>query len=288
MQHKALASLAVAALIAALAAVAAPRASAAGGGSGCLAFQNGQWVTVSCQNAGGSPGSPGDPGTSASGHSKVTCTLVPVSKAELASLHLPRPPKGFRWEAVSCPGQTHGLLGWMTLVNTRTGRPAITPQQLLQQALSKMIIPALRPATAPPRGKDGLVGLPEWFWVPRPAWRPVSVTVTAGPVWATATARPYQLTFSPGGGLAGVSCAGPGTPYNPGQPAAAQHSACTYTYDQSSAGQPGSAYRAALTVTWRVSWTGSDGAGGVLNPALQIPSFFALPVAEAQALNPGS
>ena len=29
------------------------------------------------------------------------------------------------------------------------------------------------------------------------SWRPVSVTASAGPVWATATAQPQRLTFDP-------------------------------------------------------------------------------------------
>ncbi|HEY2549419.1 MAG TPA: hypothetical protein VGI64_02450, partial [Streptosporangiaceae bacterium] len=128
----------------------------------------------------------------------------------------------------------------------------------------------------------GLVGLPEWFWVPRGRWHPVSVTVTAGQVQATATATPLRLTFSPGAGLAGQTCAGPATAFRP--PAGDQQPSCAYSYLQSSALQPHRAYQAAVIVGWRVTWSGSGGAGGVLNPDLQVAEAIQLRVAEGQAL----
>ncbi len=106
-------------------------------------------------------------------------------------------------------------------------------------------------------------------------------------MWATVTATPSGLTFAPGGGLAAVSCAGPGTAYDPGRPALAQHTGCSYTYEQPSAGQPGNAYQASVTVSWRISWTGSGGQGGVLTAALPLPVSFELRVAQGEALVSG-
>ncbi len=63
--------------------------------------------------------------------------------------------------------------------------------------------------------------------------------MSAGSVWAAVTAAPVRLTFQPGAGLSPVSCAGPGTAYNPRKPAAAQHTDCSYTYLRPSTGQPG-------------------------------------------------
>ena len=77
--------------------------------------------------------------------------------------------------------------------------------------------------------------------------------MAVGPLWAMVTATPHSLTFSPGGRLAAVTCTGPGTAYNPRQPAAAQHSPCTYTYTQSSDGLPGihvSRNRPPITQVW--------------------------------------
>ena len=151
-------------------------------------------------------------------------------------------------------------------------------------AIGELSVPTLAAATAPPRGKDGLVGLPEWFWVPRGQWHAVSVTVNAGPVWATATAAPTSLSYVPGGGMGSVSCTGPGTAFNRALPAAQQHTGCSYTYTQASKGQPGNAFQAGLFVTWKVSWTGSGGAGGLITTGYTTGNAFAVRVAQAEAL----
>jgi hypothetical protein len=247
---------------------------------GCTFAPPNTWVCVHTSRT------PGRPGSSGGRSRQVTCTLTRLGKAQKRFLKLPPPPKGYRWEALTCPGARP--FGGVVPVNNKTGRPGVSPRQLLQIALGELIIPYLRPATAPPRGSDGLVGLPEWFWIPHRDWRPVSITVSVGPVWARATAVPTGLAFSPGAGLPELACAGPGTPYDPHLPAADQHTRCSYTYAQPSAGQPGAAYRAAVIVTWRVSWTGSGGAGGVINAGLRIPRPFSLRIAEGQALVGGS
>jgi hypothetical protein len=236
------------------------------------------WVLV-CQNGGGSPGGPGSGGGGA--HQKVACTLVPLSKSQIWFLRLPPAPKGEKWAAITCPGTVP--FNGVTL-ESGNGTPAVTPQELLQVAEGEMRVPVLRPGTAPPLGKDGLVGLPEWFWVPRAQWHPVTVTVAAGPVWAEVIAAPQRLTFAPGGGLSGPSCAGPGAQYRPRVAPSAQHTACSYRYLESSALQPGGAYAASVTVTWLVTWTGSGGVGGTINPGLQVAFPVSVPVAEGQAL----
>lgn len=237
---------------------------------------SGTWVLV-CTDSVGVPGAPGSPGEGR--RSALVCGLTPLSASQQSFLGLPEPPRGEHWAAITCTGDQP--FGGVVLVG-RPGRPAVTPAELLQVAIGRLRVPALPAQTAPPRGKPGLVGLPEWFWVPHGRWHPVSVTVTAGPVRATATATPLRLTFSPGAGLTGASCAGPGTAFRPaaGQP----QSDCSYTYGQSSALQPGGAYQAAVIATWRVSWTGSGGTGGVLDPDLQVSAPIQLRVAEGQAL----
>ena len=237
---------------------------------------SGTWVLV-CTDSVGVPGAPGSPGEGR--RSALVCGLTPLSASQQSFLGLPEPPRGEHWAAITCTGDQP--FGGVVLVG-RPGRPAVTPAELLQVAIGRLRVPALPAQTAPPRGKPGLVGLPEWFWVPHGRWHPVSVTVTAGPVRATATATPLRLTFSPGAGLTGASCAGPGTAFRPaaGQP----QSDCSYTYGQSSALQRGGAYQAAVIATWRVSWTGSGGTGGVLDPDLQVSAPIQLRVAEGQAL----
>jgi hypothetical protein len=202
-------------------------------------------------------GSPGAPGTGGGGGPASACTLVPLSQQQAQFLGLQWPaPKGHTWEAITCPGTQP--FGGVTLVNDATGAPAVTPQQLSLIAIGELKIPDLRVSTAPPRNHDGLVGLPEWFWIPADDWGTVQTPpVTAGPVWAVARAVPTKIIFNPGGGLGGVTCDGPGTAYQPAVPLADQHTDCSYLYQEPSAGQPGNTYAASVTVLWNISWFGS-------------------------------
>jgi hypothetical protein len=259
----------------ATAALAAAQSPASGGCSYQLVNGTYEWVCENIGTIGGAPGSGG------AGGSKSACTLTPLSQQQAAFLGLQwPPPKGDTWEAITCPGTQP--FGGVVLVGNAAGAPAVTPQQLLQIAIGELHIPALKPGTAPPVGKDGLVGLPEWFWITN--WRPVSVTVTAGPVWARATAVPQQLTFNPGGGLGSVSCRGPGTAYQPKLPLSAQHTDCSYVYTQPSAGQPGNTYQASVTVSWNISWVGSGGAGGEVAAGVTATTPITLAVAAGEAL----
>ena len=237
-----------------------------------------QWV---CTNTTGAPGAPGSGGH---GGPASACTLTPLSQQQAQFLGLQWPaPKGHTWDAITCPGNQP--FGGVTLVNDATGAPAVTPQQLSQIAIGELIIPELPVRTAPPRGHDGLVGLPEWFWVPGPAWGAVhSPRVTAGPVWAQATAVPKKIIFNPGGGLPTLTCNGPGTAYQTARPLADQHTACSYTYDQPSAGQPGNAYAASVTVLWNVFWVGSGDAGGQVAAGRPVSTPMTIRVAAGEAL----
>ena len=267
---------------AATAATAAPAAGASPAGGCSYQLINGgyRFVCTNTSVTGGSPGSGGGGGKSA-------CTLTPLSQQQASFLGLKwPPPKNHSWDAITCPGTQP--FGGVTLVNNATGVPAVTPADLAQVAIGDLILPELRPKTAPPRGRDGLVGLPEWFWIPGPNWGAVkSPVITAGPVWAQATAVPTKIIFHPGGGLGGITCNGPGTAYQPKVPLSAQHTDCSYTYDQPSTGQPGNAYAASVTVLWNVSWIGSGGAGGVVATGRAVSTPITVPVAAGEALVTG-
>ena len=261
--------------------MAAPvRAAAAGGGSGngnCYPV-NFTWICVYSGSGGGSPGSGGGSGT-------VSCTYAKAPAGVLQRAGIGPPAPGYRWDIMTCPGSNPGPLGGQLVqVSTRTGTPAISPFDLFKIGIGELSVPTLPAATAPPRGKDGLVGLPEWYWVARGQWQPVSITVRAGPVWATASADPTSLSYVPGGGMGSVACHGPGTPFNRSLPAAQQHTNCSYTYTQASRGQPGNAFQAGLFVTWTVSWIGSGGAGGLITDSYTTGNAFAVRVAQAEAL----
>jgi hypothetical protein len=279
------AALSVLCLAAALTLAGAGRATAAGPG-GCAPYVAGTVVPVPC-SAGPETGGDSDQaggGTSASG----ACTMVPVDQQQAQSLGLSwPPPAGETWALLDCLGGAIGPGPQAVLVST-AGAPQVTPEQLLIQALKDLRVPALQPDTAPPPGADGLVGLPEWFWIPAASWHPLTVTVTAGPVWATVTATPSGVRFSPGTNAGPVTCAGPGNAYDPAISAADQQTGCSYTYVQPSAGLPGDAYQASVTVVWSVVWTGSGGAGGVLASTLSVPVSVPIRVAQAEALVTGT
>lgn len=163
-----------------------------------------------------------------------------------------------------------------------SARPTVTPAELAQRAAARLPLPAPEIRTAPPhRGQrmDGLVGLPQWFWLDQDQG-PVSERVQAGGVWAEATARPQRLIIETGTGVT-ISCPGLGIPYQRGMAPTA--SDCSYTYRQSSAPQLGDAYRVTVTVVWGGSWRGSGGAGGEL-PTLSRSTTIPLRIGEAQAL----
>jgi hypothetical protein len=271
-------------LAAGLAAIHATPAVASGGGTGgCNPYVDGTVIPVPCFSGSGSSGSGGSGGGSSAVNN--SCTTIALDKAQAVNLGLSwSPPNGQSWALLYCAGGAAGPVAPAVLVSNATGAPAVTPRQLLVTAMGELHVPHLSPSTAPPRGHDGLVGLPEWFWMTAGGWRARTVTVRAGPVWASVTAAPVSLTLQPGAGLSPVSCIGPGTAYDPHRPAAAQHTDCSYTYLTPSAGQPGNAYQASVTVTWKVSWTGSGGAGGVLDAALPVPVSIQVPVAQGEAL----
>ena len=262
-----------------------PPAAAGGAPPGCGVERTPTGWVVVCGNGGGGPGGPGSGGGGGGGGAGGgdTCKLDPLPPG------YPDPypaPKGEKWMWMVCQvTEQTGLV--LVADGATTANPGVTPQELLKWALADLSVPLPAPATAPPRGHTGLVGLAEWVWLPARQWRPVTAQVSVGPVWARVTAVPGKLTISPGGGLADVSCAGPGTAYNPRLPASAQHTDCSYTYDQSSDLQPGHAYQASVTVTWTATWTGSGGAGGTVNPPLQETANFPVRIGEGQALVTG-
>lgn len=116
------------------------------------------------------------------------------------------------------------------------------------------------------------------------SWRPVSVTASVGPIWATITARPSLLSFDPGDPAdpGAVVCSGsdPLAAYDPAAPGA-----CSYTYLNSSSTSPVDGYHFAtsLSITWAISWTSSTGAGGVLD-AYTTTATSLLAVAEVKGL----
>ncbi|MEV4170182.1 hypothetical protein [Nonomuraea sp. NPDC049709] len=163
------------------------------------------------------------------------------------------------------------------------GVPPVTPEMLMERA-RRLLTPATpKIITAPPRSKNGYVGLRQFFWAEPGQWRSISEKVTAGPVWAQVTAAPTKLIIHPGAGQGTLTCPGPGIPYHPAKSPDDQNIECTHVFTQSSAGLPESQYQVKVSMVWSASWTGSGGAGGPLAP-ITTSSTFPLRIGEAPAL----
>lgn len=132
-----------------------------------------------------------------------------------------------------------------------------------------------------------IVNTNTWFWTDPATWQPVSKSVSAGAVSATATATPVTLSFAPGDGGKTVTCPGPGTAFKATTEtwiAPVNPQGCSYRYPKSSYGIGGDdQVTAVYTITWKVTWSGSDGSGGTFNNLqTYTPSRFS--VAELQTV----
>lgn len=116
------------------------------------------------------------------------------------------------------------------------------------------------------------------------SWRSVSVSASAGPVWATVTAVPSLLTFDPGdpAGDPAVSCSGDAAtaPYLAETPGA-----CSYTFvnASSTSGHDGYHFLTTLSIEWSITWTLSGGGAGSL-PSFTTSATAELAVAEVKGL----
>ena len=196
------------------------------------------------------------------------------------------PGKG-TWFLTVCPGGK-------SLVFSGPNQPppaAVSPGTLAQQALASMQLPAPAFGTNPPVGGPGnsmpIVNLPTLFWANPAAWKPLSVTASAGGVSATATAVPQELVVDPGDDTGAISCSGPGRAYDPNLPIQSQVQ-CAHTYTWSSAGQPGNAYTLRAHVLFRVTWRANTGQGGDFGLVPGQTLSMALPVGEVQSIQVGS
>lgn len=142
-----------------------------------------------------------------------------------------------------------------------TGRMATHSRDRVSRLIPRLLI-----RTAPPAEKM-VVNVGTWFWVPRAAWRPVSVTAIiptqAGPITVTTTATPTLLIYSPGDGNPPVVCTGPGRRWLRAYGDGAR-SPCMHTYRTPSHTRRDDAFNARLSVQWTVTWTSNLGVGGRL------------------------
>lgn len=182
----------------------------------------------------------------------------------------------FRKICFDANGMSSGTIVWV--------RNRVDPKELAQQALDRVPLPPPRVRMNPSAGTGAVTNVETWLWIDPRQWQPVSASASAGGVTVTTTATPERVVFDMGNGDR-VTCAGPGTPYDPTRRAVEQTTSCAYTYRRSSAHQPDGRYVVSATVTYQVRWSASGiAAGGALAPISQTESV-PLRVAEIQALN---
>lgn len=199
-------------------------------------------------------------------------------------------PGSGQWEVDTCDTLTQAQVDaasgpgiiWVSNTPGTSGPPKTagppSVATLAAQAEAELPLPTPTPSFSP--AGTAYVNLPEWLWIDASIWHPYTVTAaaTAGGVTviATATAVPVGVVWNMGDNpTPPTDCAGPGTPYDPNEPAAEQHTTCEHTYTVSSLGQPtpdgnpnDAAFPVTVSVDWQVTWSGSGGATGTLPPVV--------------------
>lgn len=252
---------------------------AARAGAAFTAGDGGNTINVGVSTSSSTPGSPGSPGGPGSyGGSVSACSYIALPPSFVQGLGPGGPlPGGWYVDTCAHGGLTFRGVGVVWITYSHPGPPpgpAVPPSQLASEAASSLALPV--PAIHLDPAAFSVVNLRTWLWVDSSIWHPYSTSASAGGESVSATATPVSVTWQMGDGGT-VTCAGPGTPYDPALPAASQQSACSYTYRVSSAGRAspsgnanGAAFEVTATVDWQVTWVGG-GTSGTL-PSLSTSS----------------
>ncbi|MFJ8015015.1 ATP-binding protein [Streptomyces sp. NPDC096339] len=204
----------------------------------------------------------------------------------------PQPPKSDpSWQGhtdgaiyyYACLAQTHGLpngqnggfLQWHA-TDPLGGGPS--PAQLAQQAFDRMRLDGAQIGTAPPASSEGLVGVPVWLWTAQSpqTWGPQTMTVSAGGLSVTVTAKVKGIAWSMGDGTT-ITCTKPGTPYQQSF-GKADSPDCGHRYTKVGT------HTITATSTWTVSWTASTGETGTI-PDTTRTSTSTARIGELQVVN---
>jgi hypothetical protein len=255
--------------------------ASAAGGVDCTGYNvGGESWAIECGN--------GDESGSGGGIGVNECTYYTLAQAArlylvgsaVAAQYQAQP--GYLYLVQDCPDQYFSDFAVTLFADGGT----LTTKDLADEAYAELSPPALSVDTAPPSRLDGLVGLPEWFWIEAADYRMLSRTIALAGLSATVTAKPGPLVIDPGDSRPSFSCPGPGTPYDPSESAASQQSDCTYLYTQPSASQPDNEFTVSVSVTWTATWTGTGGTGGMLAPITRTTTI-AVPIAQAETVYSG-
>ena len=261
----------------------------AGGGSVSVGAGSGSGTPGS----GGGAGSGGSTGGTGGTGSPWTCTSTYLALNNEGGFP-PGGPLPGAWYSVTCVDTATSVQVTQTVWianGTPVPSPTVDPRTLAIQAENSMVLP--RPALGLDPSGTSVVNLATWLWIDPDIWHAESVTATAGPVAATAVARPVDVRWTTGDGGQTV-CPGPGTAYRVDLPASWQSTDCSHVYLRTSAGQPtldGNPDDATFVVTasvdWAVSWTSIGVDGGGQLPTLVTTSADLLRVAQVESVNTG-
>jgi hypothetical protein len=172
------------------------------------------------------------------------------------------------------------------------GCPAlVTTATLAQQAYDSITFPHPSGHRSPSEGQDyngfpfTYVGLWTYYWTDPTTWRPLTATASAAGLTATVTAEPVFLSFDPGDGAAGLSCAGPGRPWAESDGNnAPSGGACGYRYSKVTGPGYDHPITSTQTILWKITWTGTGNTGGEI-PALSTSTSGQLNVLQIKTVN---
>jgi hypothetical protein len=226
------------------------------------------------------PSGPGGGGSSDAGRGGGGGTARPDPCAKYAGRLYTFCQNNVGGQCLSLYDQSSGTLpiDQLNQLLTDNGCPAVpagavppSPATLAQQAADSMRLPdptlGRYPAAALRDGRPyTVVGAYTWYWTDASTWRSYTARAKAGGNWATVTAEPVSLSFTPGDGHAAVWCAGPGSVWRKGVngPWDRSPSGCQYRYPHSSIHDPNEEVTATYTITWQLTWTGSGNTAGTL------------------------
>lgn len=172
------------------------------------------------------------------------------------------------------------IVSYHWIRNDAPGRVAESVRSRVSRAINMLLVRTAPSAT------DMVVNSDMWFWVPRSLWKPIRLTAwvvtPVGPISVTVTARPHQLSYTPGDGNDTVRCVGPGRAWS-ARVRDTGESPCSYTYSSASHTRRSGTYSAQATITWNVSWTSNLGIGSPL-PSVRTSLPITAHVKEVQVL----
>lgn len=274
----------------------------ADGTGGCNVF-----VNPTCTVGTGGGGSPGDGGTSGGGSNADPCAPYPNTaygdKPPVVSQACADALQGRYCNAIQADalgGLGVGSFADLPIAaidalnrqSVSQGCPAVvTPATLAEEAFGTIGFPHPSGHRSPPEGQDyngfpfTYVGLWTFYWTDPSTWTPLTATASAAGLTATVTAEPVSLSFDPGDGSEGQSCAGPGRPWveSDGN-SAPSDGACGYQYSKVTGPGYDNPITSTQTIVWKITWTGTGNTGGEI-PGLSTSTAGQLNVLQIKTVN---